>query len=352
MDDSRYSRQLSLDEIGPRGQEKLSRSKVVIVGGGGLGAIAGAYLAGAGIGHLRLIDGDFPSLSNLHRQVFYSTEDTDRPKVDALAEHLVKLNGSIHVETVPRALDRDSIHSALEDADLVLECTDDIWCKYLVNDYCHIHSKPMVYGAIHKTEGRWAIFRNTALTDIHLRDLHPQVDDSIPTCAEVGVMNTIAGIVGLMQSSLAITHLIDDSSQQQRDMLYTFDAWNQGFHKVRLVKRFQEDMQDLFQKATYARQSCGIEFLLSAPSIRERKDELKIISVMEEDELSGIPWPFENTPLSKLDEIEWQADGRDVLFCCISGTRAAEAVRMMQTKEPERPFYYTDLSPQGLMELT
>lgn len=351
MADSRYSRQLSLDEIGPEGQAKLARAKIAIVGCGGLGAIAAAYLAGAGVGHLRLIDGDHTSLSNLHRQVFYSTEDLNRPKVEALAEHLGKLNDGIHIETIHSQLDKESIHSGLDDMDLILECTDDIWCKYLVNDYCHLHNRPMVYGAIHKTEGRWAIFRNSERTGIHLRDIHPTPDGIIPTCAEVGVMNTIAGIVGLMQSSLALTHLIDDPSGPKPTVLHTFDSWSQSFHKVQLEKSFGKDLAVLFEQSEYSDPGCGIEFLLSVPKIKEKKDELRIISVLEEEESNQESWPYERVPLSRLSETSWRFDGRDVLFSCMSGTRAAEAVRIMQDRKTEFPFYYTDLSPDGLLDI-
>ncbi len=152
MNSQRYARQVSLEEIGPEGQKKLASARVVIVGCGGLGAIAAAYLAGAGVGYLSLIDGDLPQLSNLHRQVFYDTGES-KSKATALADRLSRLNPEVEIVAEEAYLDKSNVEKHLGDAaapDLVLECTDQAQIKHLVSDFCAIQEVPLVYGAIHK----------------------------------------------------------------------------------------------------------------------------------------------------------------------------------------------------------
>ncbi|PHI18894.1 hypothetical protein CEQ90_15750 [Lewinellaceae bacterium SD302] len=253
MNDQRYARQISLEAIGIKGQEKLATARVAIVGCGGLGAIAAAYLAGAGVGYLLLIDGDRPQLSNLHRQVFYDTGEVE-DKATALADRLHKLNPDVDFKVAVNYLDRQNIAELLGDdarLDLVLECTDQAQVKHLVSDFCAIHEIPLVYGAIHKSQGYLALFANQQETDCHLRDLFPEPDDRLPTCAEVGVLNTAAGLIGLLQANEALKWLLSIGNSLNNRLL-TYDCLRMEQQVIQLAKNFHGDLEDVFKRSDYS----------------------------------------------------------------------------------------------------
>ena len=197
----RYNRQIILDQIGEAGQKKLLQSSVTIIGCGGLGSIIAPYLAGAGVGKLILVDRDKPHISNLHRQIVFKENET-QSKARALGQFISAFNAEVNVAVIEEMLEKKNVSEIIPHSyeGIVVECTDDMVTKYLLNDYCHINKIPLVYGAIHKYEGYVSLFKNESQEDIHLRDIFPEINTEIPNCSEVGVMNTIAGIIGILQA--------------------------------------------------------------------------------------------------------------------------------------------------------
>lgn len=309
--DLRYSRQLSLDEIGPTGQKKLAKSRVAIIGCGGLGAIAAAYLAGAGVGYLRLIDGDQPELSNLHRQVFFQTDDKAN-KATTLAERLEDINTEILVDARPVHLHKDSIEKLLppDAIDLVLECTDQAAIKHLVSDYCHINHLPLVYGAVHKTQGYLSLFANQAKDDCHLRDLFPAPDERLPTCAEVGVLNTAAGIIGLFQANEALKWILE-KGHILRNQLLTYDCWQMQQQIIQLQKSYQGNVKDDYRSSN-AGISHVADFKITANELNNWPTEsYQLISLLNE-----IQEPIlVNGAVRYRKEILQQGPNKKVFYC-------------------------------------
>ncbi len=334
MDKQRYARQLSLDSIGEEGQEKLLSSSVVIVGCGGLGAIAAMYLAAAGIGHLILIDGDFPDVSNLHRQVFF-TPSKRIGKAQQLSARIRDLNPDIKVTIHPSMITKTNVSSFLSDAELVLECTDSVQAKYLVNDYCHLHRIPMVYAALHKEEGYATVFKNAGDSDIHLRDVFPVPDNNIPTCAEVGVMNTLAGIMGLIQASEAIKWLITRTSPLVGRLLIQ----NVGDYKqmnMTLKKSWTTSIEEVWKKENYVDpRTCDIPEI-GYTELSENMDDYHIISILEaKDHVSIFP-QVEHLPLSQIDLYNWEPeDEKPVVFYCNLGKKSMHVVMQLLEEDPE-----------------
>ena len=256
---SRYARQLSLSEIGPAGQEQLSKIRLAIVGCGGLGAIAAAYLAGAGVGYIRLIDGDVPSVSNLHRQVFFATGESST-KAEALTKQLLALNPDIEVTPQAHFLSKRNVVTLLEGVDLVVECTDQAWIKHLVSDFCALEEIPLVYGSVHRFQGYIALFANQKPEDVHLRDLFPEPDDRLPTCAQVGVLNTAAGLIGMLQANEALKWILG-IGESLRNRLLTYDCLSHRQHILQLAKTFQADLEEVWEKTNYGFQA------LEAPEV-------------------------------------------------------------------------------------
>ncbi len=282
----RYSRHTLLKEIGKEGQKLLSESTVAVIGCGGLGNIAAAYLAGAGIGHLILVDGDVPDVSNVHRQIFYSgNENNTKSKV--LAEKLAVLNPEITYTIKEVRLSKKNCEDILSQADLVLECTDDPICKYLVNDYCVIENIPLVYGAIHKYEGYVSLFTNSDESQVHLRDVFPQPDLNIPTCSEVGVLNTIAGIIGMLQANEAIKYIVGFGTNLTGKLL-TYNALTYDQFVLKISKTWMQDLEDIWETTEYTPLDCMNVMEIKWSDAQHNVSAFKWISLLPASEVSGI----------------------------------------------------------------
>jgi len=154
----RYSRHFLLPQVGEKGQRKLLRSKVLLIGAGGLGSPTALYLAAAGVGTLGLMDGDVVDVSNLQRQVLHTTTSVGRPKVDSGAETIQALNPDVKVIKLPMRIDVDNVMDIIKDYDLVVDGSDNFDTRYLVNDACYLAGKTNVHGSIFQFEGMASVF--------------------------------------------------------------------------------------------------------------------------------------------------------------------------------------------------
>ena len=196
----RYARHLVLSEVGGPGQQALKRARVLIVGVGGVGAPAALYLAAAGVGALGLIDDDVVGLSNLQRQIAFSTSEVGRPKVQAAADRLTGLNPHVVIEAHPERLTRDDAAERIGDYDLVLDGTDDFQTRLWVNAACIAAGRPLVSGALGRWGGQVGVFAGRPC----YRCLVPEIPPDAETCARVGVIGALAGVIGSMAALEAI----------------------------------------------------------------------------------------------------------------------------------------------------
>lgn len=218
----RYSRQLLLPGMGEAGQLRLRRATAVVVGCGGLGGQAALYLAGAGVGRIRLIDPDRVALDNLHRQVAFRTSDLGRPKVVALADALLARNPEIEIEPVDRSLGEEAVGELLDHAHLVLECSDDPLSKFTVNDWCVGHHIPVVVGGAIGFSGQVVAVVPGAPC---YRCLFPSPpEDATRSCREAGVMGPLVGVVGSLQALEAVKALAGLAAGPRQGKLVDFDG--------------------------------------------------------------------------------------------------------------------------------
>lgn len=192
MNQDRYARQIGLPEIGPEGQEKLRKARVLLVGVGGLGAPISLYLAGAGIGCLGIVDDDVVSASNLHRQVLYSESQVGAPKVECAAERLQALNPEIEVKPYAVRLAEDNAEAILKDYDLVVDGCDNYATRYVIDDAARKLGKPYVYGAVSGYEGQVSVF-GVGESPLHYRDLYPVSPQSPADKSVVGMSPAVVG---------------------------------------------------------------------------------------------------------------------------------------------------------------
>ncbi|WP_454832971.1 molybdopterin-synthase adenylyltransferase MoeB [Pseudoxanthomonas wuyuanensis] len=233
----RYSRHLLLPEVGTEGQRRLERSRVLVIGAGGLGSPSAYYLAAAGVGHLRIADDDVVDRSNLQRQILHTEARIGMPKVDSAQATLSALNPRTQVEAVAERVTSDNIDRLLEDVDVVLDGADNFPVRYLLNDACIRHAKPLVYGAVQRFEGQVSVFdagRHRGQAPCY-RCLFPEPPppEFAPNCAEAGVLGVLPGVIGLLQASEVIKLLLEIGEPLTGRLLH-FDALAMRFRETRL----------------------------------------------------------------------------------------------------------------------
>lgn len=226
----RYSRHLLLDGFGLEGQQRLLDARVLIVGMGGLGSPIALYLAAAGVGTLGLVDGDTVSLTNLQRQIIHGTPDVGRSKVDSAAESIIRVNPEVKVEKHELFLNEDNALDIIRDYDFVVEGSDNFSAKYLVNDACVMLGKPLCIGGINRYAGQVMTHRpGTAC----YRCLFPEppAREDVETCAMVGVLGTIAGMLGTIQATEVVKCIVGVGEPLYNQLL-TFDALSMQWNKL------------------------------------------------------------------------------------------------------------------------
>lgn len=215
----RYARHLVLSEVGGPGQQALKRARVLIVGVGGVGAPAALYLAAAGVGTLGLIDEDAVGLSNLQRQIAFSTAEIGRPKVEAAAERLTDLNPHVTVETFAERLTEANAAERIGAFDIVLDGTDDFETRHRVNAACVAAGKPLVSGALGRWAGQVGVFTGRPCYQCLVPDVPPDAE----TCSRVGVVGALAGVIGSM-AALETIKLIAGAGQALEGRLLIYDG--------------------------------------------------------------------------------------------------------------------------------
>lgn len=231
----RYQRHLSLEEVGVAGQQKLKAARVLVIGAGGLGSPAALYLAASGVGTLGIVDHDRVDATNLQRQVLFDNGSIGRPKVEVARERLLALNPCIEVRAHEFEVRAATVLQLLHDYDIVLDGTDRIPTRYVVNDACVLLRKPLVSAAIHRFEGQLT----TCLPGRGpcYRCLYPEVPDGlVPNCADAGVLGVLPGVLGAMQATEAIK-LIVGVGEPLNGRLLVYDALEPSLREFRFERR-------------------------------------------------------------------------------------------------------------------
>ncbi|MGD0588015.1 MAG: molybdopterin-synthase adenylyltransferase MoeB [Thermoplasmata archaeon] len=343
----RYSRHLLLPEVGMAGQRKLRQAKVLLVGAGGLGAPAALYLAAAGVGELGLVDFDTVDLSNLQRQVLYTTADVGRPKLTVAKERIEALNPGTHVATYDQRLTSENALDILGAYDIVVDGTDNFPTRYLVNDAAVLLGKPNVYGSIYRFEGQVSVF--DAKRGPCYRCLYPEPPppDLVPSCAEAGVLGVLPGLVGILQATETVK-LILEQGEPMIGRLLLFDALALKFRELKLRKNPHcvlcspsATQKGLIDYPAF----CGVPAAGTTPASEtvptvepeELRTELDssepplVIDVREPGE-----WAIAHLPHARLipkgelvDRVDELTRASKLVLYCRTGKRSSEATRLL-----------------------
>jgi adenylyltransferase/sulfurtransferase len=211
MDDKqllRYSRQIMLPQVDVAGQETLLASRALIIGAGGLGSPAAMYLAAAGVGHIAIADPDTVEISNLQRQLLHSGNDLGRAKALSAQDTLEAINPDVQVTAIEARLSGEPLAAQVQQADIVLDCSDNFDTRFAVNTACVRHRTPLVSGAAVRMEGQLSVFLPGTAESPCYACLYRQGENEDQTCSENGVLSPVVGVIGSLQALEAIKVLL------------------------------------------------------------------------------------------------------------------------------------------------
>ena len=346
----RYNRQIILPGFGTEGQLKLKASKVLIVGAGGLGSPNLQYLTGAGIGTVGIIDFDEISLTNLQRQVLFDTVDVGESKAAVAAAKLEKLNPETAFQVYNEQLSAANAMDIIGGYDLVIDGSDNLPTRYLVNDACVFLGKPLLYGAIFRYEGQLSVFNllhEDGARGPNYRDLFPSPPppEMVTSCSEGGVFGALAGIIGAMQANEAIK-ILAGLGKTLSGKLLLFDSHDFSTRilnlKVNTDNPVSGNNPSIFSLIDYEAFCAGPvtskpeEGALSATQLKGLMDagtppyllDVREVHEFEIAHINGV-----NIPLSELNEriLEIPSD-QSIVVHCRSGVRSKKAIDLLKDK--------------------
>jgi molybdopterin/thiamine biosynthesis adenylyltransferase/rhodanese-related sulfurtransferase len=341
----RYSRHLIMPEVTLDGQRRLKAARVLCIGAGGLGSPAALYLAAAGVGAIGIVDFDEVDLSNLQRQILHGTKDIGRSKLESARDRLRDINPEIEITLHECRFSSETAEQIVPDYDVIVDGSDNFATRYLSNDVCVFARKPNVYGSVFRFEGQTTVFA-PHLGGPCYRCLFPDPPppESVPNCAQAGVLGILPGIIGMLQAIETIK-LIVGIGEPLIGRLLHFDALKVQFRELKLRRDAQcpvcGDNPTIFAPIDYD-QFCGVRETETVPAISVHELHRKM-NEGETFELIDVREPFEyeiaridSAKLIPLGEIAARADelqrDQPIVVYCHSGRRSAQAVRLLQQR--------------------
>lgn len=346
-----FKRQITLSEIGEVGQQKLQNASVLVIGCGGLGSPIAVHLAASGIGKLHLVDFDTIAVSNLHRQVYYSLDDVGKSKAETLAKFIEKRAPFTEVNFSNNPITKTNVFELISEVDIVVDGTDSLPTKYLLNDACVIKNKPLVYGSLYKFDGYVSSFnikQEDGSFSANLRDAFPKMATDVPNCEEAGTMNAIVGIIAMQQVN-EVLKIIAGIGKPLANELLVFNSLNTSQFKMKLTSldschsERRQRISTIFENETYFDASCEIQnpdWLISSDELKniildtERSRSVEIISV-----LKNLETPFtvdKEIPINQLDVEEFQIqEDKKYVLVCQKGITSYKATSLLKERFPE-----------------
>ncbi len=340
-DYERYNRQIILPQFGEEGQQKLLNAKVLVVGAGGLGCPVLQYLTAAGIGEIGIIDDDVVSLSNLHRQVLYTTDDIDEYKAEVAANRLKRLNPSITFQVYTDRLTNTNAINIISQFDIVVDGTDNFAARYIINDACVLLQKPFVSAAISRFEGQVAVFNYPTPSgfSVNYRDLFPTPPSHTLNCEEAGVLGVLPGIAGSLQANEVIK-LITVIGEPLINRMLTFNALTNSFYELDILP--SKEGRKLIPANIEAFLNIDYEVLCSSSSHHDiditinqlkelqKKEKVTILDIREMHEVPSIAEEHIRLPLRLLKNQPLPVTTNTIVAVCHMGIRSVEAVKILK----------------------
>jgi len=349
-----FKRQITLSEIGEVGQQKLQNAKVLIVGCGGLGSPIAVYLASSGIGKIHLVDFDKVDVTNLHRQVFYSLEDVGKYKSESLANFIQQRAPFTEVTFSKEPITKLNVVELITEYDIIVDGTDSLPTKYLLNDVCVLQNKPLVYGSLYKFDGYVSTFnleQEDGTYSANLRDAFPEMNTDVPNCEEVGTMNAIVGMIATAQVN-EVLKIVTGVGKPLANELLIYNVLQNSQLKMKLQSRIsKEQISTIFNNENYYDASCGLQnpdWLISSEELKKRLSlrachtepvevesrSLELIAV-----LPNLQLPFEvdqTIPIQEFDVNKFTINpSKTYVMICQRGLTSYKVTELLKEKYPE-----------------
>lgn len=336
QESAHYQRHLILPGFGIEAQERLKKASVLVIGAGGLGCPILLYLAAAGVGKIGIIDHDEVSISNLHRQILFTTEDIGQSKANVAASKLKQHNPYIELIAYQEQLTPLNALSILEGYDLVIDGSDNFSTRYLVNDACVILKKPFVSGAIFTYEGQVSVFNYQKGPTYRCLFLEPPSAEEMPNCSDIGVLGILPGVIGTIMATEAIK-VITGIGEVLSGKLLVYDALAMSFHTLAFEGKEENKHITQLQDYDFA---CEIKsFPSSEISVEDLKkwmekgEDFELIDVREVHEYEAFNIGGTNFPLSTLDKhITAISRTRKTVIHCQAGGRSQKAIDKLKAQ--------------------
>jgi len=340
-----YSRQVALKEIGVAGQARLHASRVLVIGAGGLGVPVLAYLAGAGVGTIGIVDADVLEASNLHRQPLYALADIGKPKAHLAAERLRALNPEVRCDIHTSRFERNNARQLVEKYDLALDCSDNFATKFLLNDACVLARKPAVFASVYQYEGQLQTYhpdQNSAC----LRCLWPDAtrDGLVGNCAEAGVLGPVPGVFGSLQAVEALKILLDLPGQLRSELLI-IDLTTLETRRIRAARAAACRGREcaLITDVTRPSEVTPADLELTFGSLDKALSAgYEVIDIRDDNEVARQPTPDErcrHIPMQALLHDHAALDPeRRYLLLCARGARSRAAAAELRSQGLQRVF--------------
>ncbi|KFI29354.1 thiamine biosynthesis protein ThiF [Haematobacter massiliensis] len=309
---SRYARQIAVPGFGAAAQERLGRATALVVGAGGLAAPVLQYLAGAGVGRLRIVDPDRVEESNLHRQTLFRHADIGHPKAEAAARTLGDLNPETVAEPVVAALHPGNVDVLVAGADVVLDCADSFAVSYILSDTCLRAGLALVSASVIGTEGYAGTFCDGAPS---LRAVFPELPPRLGSCAEDGVLGPVVGVVGAVQAQMALT-LLAGLEPTPRGRIVSYDGLAQRFGGFSFLRAEEVSGPGFIHLSEIRNNDFTVDLRAEHEGEIVRSDARRLTVA---DFVDGAPLP---------------EAGQRAVLCCRSGQRAWSAAERLATLWP------------------
>lgn len=350
MDDQRYKRQEILASVGVQGQQKLKRSRVLVVGAGGLGCPALLYLAGAGVGTIGICDGDTVDITNLHRQVLFTEESLGQNKAREAARRLARRNSGIRYEVSEQFISPIGHGFILREWDAVMDATDRIESRYLLDDLCRLLNIPLIHASVNGDEIQVAVFGTDPIRPmdrICYRHLYPTppLPDEVSTCANSGILGTVPGIAALIQARECLNLLLGNQTELLGKVLWMDTARYQ--QRVLGIASGSIPPTGGWPDSIEAVESYDYPAFCHSRSTFESTDEswigaltsgAMLVDIRENHEqprLAG--WPHISIPEQNIsDSLDLLEPHESMVIFCQSGFRGHRVVQLLQQRWPDK----------------
>lgn len=326
----RYSRQIALPEIGSSGQQKLLDAKVLIIGAGGLGCPVLQILAASGVGTLGIVDGDVVEETNLHRQLLFTVNDCGQNKAEVAAKAVRNINSEVKTDIFAEYLNENNITQIAGKYDILVDCTDSIAIRYLINDIAVFLNKPMVYASIHKFEGQLSVFnlKNSAT----YRCVFPEKENiNMPNCNTTGVLGVLPNTLGMLQAT-EVLKIILEIGTVFTDKLLIYNALTVSFQELEFNKN-QTQFDIGFENGKNLSASQKPQYNLDKETFLEKcaDENYTVIDLRESHELPKLEYrSVQNIRFSALEKHQTHLEkNQKIILFCQSGNRSKKALELL-----------------------